>query len=126
MSEAKVYSERLGSITDAQFETVAERLALGRFLSAEPITSGLFGQNVFFTTTGGAFVLRGAPHWVKDAGDTEYRREDRLQFTKEKYFAEHLHLHTKAPVPWPMHDDESNDILACAYLRTPRVPRRGS
>jgi len=82
MSEEIVYSERLGALSDAQFEAVATRLGLGRFLSAEPISSGLFGQNVFVTTTDGTFVLRGAPHWVKDAGKIEYRREDRWQFTK--------------------------------------------
>lgn len=121
MGEPKVYSERLGPISDAQFEAVAERLHLGRFLSAEPITSGLFGQNVFITTTKGPFVLRGAPHWVKDVGATEYRREDRWQFMKEKYFAEQLYMHTKAPVPWPMLHDESSDILGWPYLVMPRM-----
>ena len=69
---------------------------LGRFVGAEPITSGLFGQNVFVTTTDGEFVLRGAPHWVKDIDETEYRREDRWQFTKERFFAQQLHEHTKS------------------------------
>jgi len=122
MSEEIVYSERLGALSDAQFEAVATRLGLGRFLSAEPISSGLFGQNVFVTTTDGTFVLRGAPHWVKDAGKIEYRREDRWQFTKEKYFAEQLHLHTKAPVPWPMLYDEDSDIFGWPYLVMPRMP----
>lgn len=122
MSDAKIYSERLGPISDAQFEAVAERLGLGRFLSAEPITSGLFGQNVFIMTTRGAFVLRGAPHWVKEVGQTEYRREDTWQFTKERFFAEQLHIHTKAPVPWPMLYDERSDILGWPYLVMPRMP----
>jgi len=124
MSEARVYSDRLGPISDAQFEAVATRLGLGRFLSAEPITSGLFGQNAFMTTTQGTFVLRGAPHWVKVVGETEYRREDGWQFTKEKYFAEQLHLHTQAPVPWPMLHDESSDIFGWPYLVMPRIPGR--
>ena len=105
-----------------QFEAVAKRLDLGQFLSAEPITSGLFGQNVFFTTTAGAFVLRGAPHWVKDVAETEYRRDDRLQFTKERYFAELLHTRTKTPVPWPMLHDRTSDIFGWPYLVMPRMP----
>ena len=124
MCAPRIYSERLGPISDSQFEAVAERLDLGQFLSAEPITSGLFGQNVFFTTTSGAFVLRGAPHWVKDVGETEYRRDDRLQFTKERYFAELLHTRTKAPVPWPMLHDQASDIFGWPYLVMPRMPGR--
>ena len=122
MGEAKEYSKRLGTIRDSQFESVASRWNLGRFLRAEPVTSGLFGQNVFVTTSEGEFVLRGAPHWVKDVGETEYRREDRWQFTKEKYFAGILHQRTKAPVPWPMLHDEASDIFGWPYLIMPRMP----
>ena len=122
MSEARVYSQRLGAISDAQFQAVAERLKLGRFIKAEPVTSGLFGQNVFVTTTDGEFVLRGAPHWVKDVDETEYRREDRHQFTSERWFAEQLHTHTKTPVPWPIHHDRSDDIFGWPYLVMPKMP----
>jgi hygromycin-B 7''-O-kinase len=122
MGEARVYSERLGAISDAQFEAVAERFGLGRFVSATPIASGLFGQNVFVATTGGEFVLRGAPHWVKGRGETEWRREDRWQFTKERFFARHLHERTKTPVPWPMLHDEASDIFGWPYLVMPRMP----
>ncbi len=122
MGEMTEYSKRLGVISDAQFEAVAERWDLGRFITAEPITSGLFGQNVFVTTTQGEFVLRGAPHWVKDFGDTEYRREDRWQFSKEKFFARLLHERTKAPVPWPMLHDQTSDIFGWPYLVMPRMP----
>ncbi len=94
MQEATVYSERLGAISDEQFRAVAERLQIGRFVKAAPTTSGLFGQNVFVTTTEGEFAPRGAPHWVKDMHDTQYRPEDRWQFSKEKYFAEQLHART--------------------------------
>jgi len=122
MSESKVYSERLGAISDAQFQAVADRLALGRFVDAAPITSGLFGQNVFMTTTTGEYVLRGAPHWVKRLGEKTYRPNDRVQFTAEKYFAQQLHEHTKTPVPWPMLHDQTSDILGWPYLVMPKMP----
>ena len=122
MQEATVYSERLGAISDEQFHAVAERLRIGRFVLAAPTTSGLFGQNVFVTTTEGEFVLRGAPHWVRALHETQWRQEDRWQFSKEKYFAEQLHAHTNAPVPWPMLHDETSDILGWPYLVMPRMP----
>jgi Ser/Thr protein kinase RdoA (MazF antagonist) len=122
MPEARTYSQRLGAISDAQFEAVAARLNLGRFVRAEPVTSGLFGQNVFVTTTAGEFVLRGAPHYVKNPGENSWRREDRWQFTKEVFFARQLHEHTKAPVPWPMLHDEASDIFGWPYLIMPRMP----
>ncbi|HWF77252.1 MAG TPA: hypothetical protein VN694_08745 [Caulobacteraceae bacterium] len=55
---ARVYSERLGAISDAQFAAATARLGLGGFVAAEPIRHGLFGQNVFLTTSEGAFVFR--------------------------------------------------------------------
>jgi glycosyltransferase involved in cell wall biosynthesis len=79
MQKATVYSERLGAISDEQFHAVAERLRIGRFVLAAPTTSGLFGQNVFVTTTEGEFVLRGAPHWVRAMHETQWRQEDRWQ-----------------------------------------------
>ena len=124
MSEAKVYSSRLGAISDEQFAEVARRWNLGAFVSAAPVTSGLFGQNVFVTTTKGEFVLRGAPHWVRRPGETTYRPEDRLQFTQEKFFAQQLHEHTEAPVPWPMLHDEKSDIFGWPYLIMPKMPGR--
>lgn len=122
MSEAKIYSSRLGAITDEQFARVAERWNLGGFVSAAPVTSGLFGQNVFVTTTKGEYVLRGAPHWVKRLGEVNFRPEDRLQFTQEKFFAQQLHEHTKAPVPWPMLHDTKSDIFGWPYLIMPKMP----
>jgi hygromycin-B 7''-O-kinase len=122
MQNATVYSERLGAISDEQFHAVAARLRLGRFICAAPTSSGLFGQNVFLTTTEGEYVLRGAPHWVKELHETEWRPEDRWQFAKEKYFAAQLYAHTHAPVPWPMLHDETNDIFGWPYLVMPRMP----
>jgi aminoglycoside phosphotransferase (APT) family kinase protein len=122
MQEATVYSERLGAISDEQFHAVADLLGIGRYVRAAPTTSGLFGQNVFVTTTEGEFVLRGAPHWVKAMHETQFHQEDRWQFSKEKYFAEQLHVHTNAPVPWPMLHDQTSDILGWPYLVMPRMP----
>jgi aminoglycoside phosphotransferase (APT) family kinase protein len=122
MAEGKVYSQRLGVINDAQFEAVAARWQLGRFVHAEPTTSGLFGQNVFLTTSDGEFVLRGAPHWVKGKDEPEWRREDRWQFTKEAFFAQQLRERTSAPVPWPMQHDQTPDIFGWPYLVMPRMP----
>jgi aminoglycoside phosphotransferase (APT) family kinase protein len=124
MSDSKVYSERLGAIRGEQFTAAFERLGLGRFVKAEPTTSGLFGQNVFVTTTSGEFVLRGAPHWVKSIDEAEFHRDDRLQFTSEAYFARQLHEHTKAPVPWPFLHVESDDIFGWPFLVMPRMPGR--
>ena len=39
MSEAQVYSERLGAISSAQFQAVAERFRLGRFVGAAPTSA---------------------------------------------------------------------------------------
>ncbi|HXC55329.1 MAG TPA: aminoglycoside phosphotransferase family protein [Rhizomicrobium sp.] len=122
MGEARVYSERLGAISAAQFEAALARFGLGRFVKAEPTTAGLFGQNVFVTSSAGDFVLRGAPHWVKSPGEAAWRREDRWQFTKEVFFARQLHARTQAPVPWPMLHDESSDIFGWPYLVMPRMP----
>jgi aminoglycoside phosphotransferase (APT) family kinase protein len=122
MQNPTVYSQRLGAISELQFEAVSTRLKLGHFLQATPTTSGLFGQNVFVTTTAGEFVLRGAPHWVKGIDDTQFRQEDRWQFTKERFFAQRLHERTNAPVPWPMHHDPTSDLLGWPYLVMPRMP----
>ena len=110
------YSERLGDIADAQFAAAAERLGLGALVSAEPIQHGLFGQNVYLTTTAGAFVLRGAPHWHGG------RRDDRYQFAKEAFFIGAVREATDAPVPWPCHYDPTSDIFGWPYLVMPRMP----
>ncbi len=58
-----MYSERLGVLDDRQFQAALARLGLGDFVRADPVSGGLFGQNVFVTSTTGAWVLRGAPHY---------------------------------------------------------------
>ena len=59
----KEYSKRLGEISPEQFQAAFERVDLGDFMRAEPVPFGLFGQNVFVTSTQGEFVLRGVPHY---------------------------------------------------------------
>jgi len=122
---ARVYSERLGAIDDALFAAAAARLGLGAFVAAEPIATGLFGQNVFLTTTTGAYVLRGAPHWVPvkgDDGEVQWKPDDRVQFAKEAFFIGETHAHTAAPVPWPCRHDTASDIFGWPYLVMPRMP----
>jgi aminoglycoside phosphotransferase (APT) family kinase protein len=115
-NQGPVYSERLGAISDAQFAAAAARLGLGAFVTAKPIRHGLFGQNVFLTTSAGEFVLRGAPHWYRG------QRDDRYQFAKEAFFIRLVHERTGAPAPWPCHYDPMPDIFGWPYLVMPRMP----
>lgn len=107
--EPRIYSARLGAITPEQFQAALDRLGLGRFITAEPIESGLFGQNVFVTSTAGKWVLRGDPHYD-------------WQFPTEQYFARLIHEHTAAPVPWPYLHDPATDIFGWAYVLMPCMP----
>lgn len=50
------YSKHLGLISRDQFQAALNRFGLGKFLHAEPIPFGLFGQNVFLTSTEGEFA----------------------------------------------------------------------
>jgi len=111
-----VYSLRLGAISDEQIDVAARRLNVGRFVRAAPTRSGLFGQNLFLTTTEGDFVLRGAPHWVNGAPN------DQWQFTKDMFFARLLHEQTDVPVPWPQLYDAASDIFGWPYVIVPRLP----
>ena len=94
---AREYSRRLGLIEDGQFQTALERLGLGEFVRAEPVAGGLFGQNVFVTSTIGEYVLRGAPHYD-------------WQLPAERFFARLIHERTRTPVPWPYILDPDDDI----------------
>ena len=106
---AKEYSQRLGSIDDEQFRSALKRLSLGEFVRAEPVAGGLFGQNVFVTSTTGEYVLRGAPHYD-------------WQLPAERFFARLLHERTRAPVPWPYILDPDDDIFGWSYALMPRMP----
>ena len=92
------YSKRLGNISDEQLQRALDYFGLGKFLHAEPIPFGLFGQNLFITSTAGDFVLRGVPHYD-------------WQFLTEKFFIEQLHERTQVPVPYPYLLSPSTEIL---------------
>ncbi|MDE2993914.1 MAG: phosphotransferase, partial [Chloroflexota bacterium] len=109
--EPHEFSERLGTISPAQFQAALDRFGLGRLVGAEPITLGNFGQNCFLHSTAGAFVLRGAPHYP-------------WQFLEEQLFARLLHEYTPVPVPWPYYVDESAAIFGWPYAIMPRLPGR--
>lgn len=83
------FSERLGEISTDQLQIAADRFDLGKIGSVEPLTEGLFGQNLLVVMRDGArWVFRGAPHWP-------------WQFEKEKFFVSRLVDQTDAPVPSP-------------------------
>ena len=103
------YSERLGAIAPEQFQRALARFGLGDFVRAEAIPFGLFGQNVFVSSTQGEFVLRGKPHYP-------------WQFPTERFFVEQLHAHTQTPVPYPYLLDPAADIFGWSYVLMPRLP----
>jgi aminoglycoside phosphotransferase (APT) family kinase protein len=107
--EQREWSRRLGVIQPMQFQAALTRFGLGDFVAASPITAGLFGQNVFVTSTTGEYVLRGKPHYP-------------WQFPAERYFASLLHERTQVPVPWPYLYDARSDIFGWPYVLMPRMP----
>lgn len=114
-----VYSERLGAITDAQFDAVTRKAGLGGFVSARRTSTGLFGQNAFITTTKGEFIFRGAPHWRRTGASQAFAPDDAWQFPKEQLFARLLHERTDVPVAWPQILDDSCETFPWPYLLTP-------
>jgi aminoglycoside phosphotransferase (APT) family kinase protein len=103
------YSERLGVLDDRQLQVALARWGLGDFVRAEPISGGLFGQNVFVASTKGDWVLRGVPHYD-------------WQLPAERFFCDLLHTRTRAPAPWPYLVDQSDDIFGWSYAIMPRMP----
>jgi aminoglycoside phosphotransferase (APT) family kinase protein len=78
-------------------------------MRAAPISAGLFGQNIFITSTAGEYVLRGCPHYP-------------WQFPAERFYANQLHAQTRVPVPWPYMLDPAEDIFGWSYVLMPRMP----
>lgn len=109
MLQAQEYSKRLGTIEPAQFQAALNRFDLGAFVAATPIIFGLFGQNVFVTSTRGEWVLRGCPHYD-------------WQFPTEQFFVQLIHEQTRVPVPYPYLVDPATDIFGWSYVWMPRMP----
>lgn len=107
--QAKTYSQRLGVITDEQFQAALDRFNLGRFIRAEAISSGMWGQNVFVSSTEGEYVLRGQPHFA-------------WQFPTEQFYTRFLHERTSVLVPWPCLLDVTTDIFGWSFVLMPRMP----
>jgi len=61
------------------------------------------------TSTTGAYVLRGVPHYD-------------WQFPAEHFFAQLLHERTLVPVTWPYLLDPTEDIFGWSYALMPRMP----
>lgn len=101
------YSERLGLITDEQLQAALTKHSLGSLRSTAKIDGGLFGQNLFVTSSAGAFVLRGVPHYD-------------WQFPTEKFFAELL-SENGIPTPTPYIYDPDLDIFGWEYVIMPRL-----
>ncbi len=104
----KMYSQRLGILSDAQFQAALDHFQLGHFISAEPIPFGSFGQNVFVSSTTGEYVFRGRPHFW-------------WQFPTEQFFTRQLHERTSVPVPWPYLIDSTSDIFGWSFVLMPRM-----
>lgn len=102
-------SQRLGHLTQDQLQSALDRFDLGALVDVQPVTSGLFGQNVFLTTKSSQWVFRGAPlmPW---------------QFAMEQYFADQIRRNTNAPVPWPYYVEMSKDLFGWEYALMPRLP----
>ncbi|HYZ91987.1 MAG TPA: aminoglycoside phosphotransferase family protein [Actinomycetota bacterium] len=106
--EPRKYSERLGVIDPGQLFEVAERFDLGEVLSAEPPVGGLFGQNLFLTTTKGDYVLRGHPH-------------GHVQLTKERRVADFIDQGSSLPAPWPYVVSDDTETFGWTYAIMPRL-----
>jgi hygromycin-B 7''-O-kinase len=102
------YSKRLGNISDEQLQRALNDFDLGEFRHAEPIPFGLFGQNLFLTSTAGEFVLRGVPHYD-------------WQFPTEKFFIEQLHDKTHVLVPYPYLFNPSAEIFGWPFVIMPKM-----
>lgn len=103
-----IYSQRLGSIQEQSFQSALNKFGLGNFIAAEAIPHGLFGQNVYLTSTTGEYVFRGNPLSAE-------------QFETERFMAEKLHRTTVVPVAWPYLLDSSDEFFGWPYIIMPRL-----
>jgi hygromycin-B 7''-O-kinase len=106
---AREYSHRLGVLSRSQLQMALDRFRLGEVLRSEPAPGGIFGQNVFLTSTTGEWVLRGCPHYT-------------WQFPKEMFFARLIREHSAVRTPWPYIIEESCEIFGWSFALMPRLP----
>jgi aminoglycoside phosphotransferase (APT) family kinase protein len=95
-------------LTPAQLQSALDRFGLGRLRAAEPAPGGLFGQNIFVSTSEGEFVLRGCPHYD-------------WQFPQEAWFARLIHDCTAISAPWPYLIEPEAGTLPWSYAIMPRL-----
>jgi aminoglycoside phosphotransferase (APT) family kinase protein len=105
----RAYSQRLGVLRGEQLQAALERFDLGRLVDAAPAQGGLFGQNVFVTSTRGEWVLRGCPHFP-------------WQLPKERLAARLIHEATRLAAPWPYLLEESPALFGWSWALMPRLP----
>jgi hygromycin-B 7''-O-kinase len=103
-----ISSPQLGLLSAEQLQAALDRFHLGRLIQAEPIPFGVFGQNVFVSSTQGDYVLRGKPTF-------------RWQFPTEQFYARFLYERAHVPAPWPYLVDPSAEIFGWSYVLMPRL-----
>ena len=99
----------LGDLTDAQLQAALDRFGLGRLVSAQAFTDGLFGKNVGVVADAGRWVLRGQP-WPAHTDE---------QFRRERFWASRIREHCDVPVPWPFHIERDASLFGWPYQLTP-------
>ncbi|HYD10403.1 MAG TPA: phosphotransferase [Acidimicrobiales bacterium] len=106
----------LGELSDAQLQAALDRFGLGRLVSAEAFTDGLFGKNVGIVADSGRWVLRGHP-WPAHSDE---------QFRRERFWAASTRAHCDVPVPWPFHIEDDESLLGWPYQLSGGCPERTS
>jgi hygromycin-B 7''-O-kinase len=102
------YSNRLGEISKNQLQLALDEFNLGVLIKSDLIVEGLFGQNLFLSSSKGEYVLRGCPHYD-------------WQFRLEKFFVEKLHRKTEVPVPFPYNISTNKDIFGWDFVIMPKL-----
>ena len=106
--EPRKYSERLGVIDPGQLQDVCDEFRLGRLIDTDTPIGGLFGQNIFLSTSEGEYVFRGNPH-------------GHVQLTKERVVAKLISERSTLPAPWPYEISENAERFGWTYAVMPRL-----
>lgn len=105
----RLYSERLGLISDRQLQAALDHFELGCLIDAQPVPHGHFGQNLFVRSATGEHVLRGNPSFPG-------------QFAAEAFAVRILSERTRVPVPSPYRIDPATGVFGWSYVIMPRMP----